>query len=80
MPNLPVTEKESMRDGKGASALRQNMDTQTLVHFALIQTNGSEYLNFGIDSRTTLFTMYEEYGDPKIFHEGNFLKQTPDSN
>ena len=35
--------KKVSKRGKGASALGWKMDMQTLVHFALIQTNGSAY-------------------------------------
>ena len=40
---LPVTEKKVCEREKRGSALGWNMDMQTLVHFALIQTNGSAY-------------------------------------
>ena len=40
---LPVTEKERRREGKVALALAWNMDTEIIIQFAHIQTEGAAY-------------------------------------
>ena len=49
--DLPKTKKKVSKREKGASALGWNMDMQLLVHFALIQTNGSAYFAGGLSNK-----------------------------